>query len=599
MVVEGNTLAARGGDSWQRQLPKIALWLIGVMCAAPFLVNRHYLPIPTFFNELAAAVLGLAAATLLLRQSDWQAWNFPVIGLLPFGLVILLMLQVASGVVSFPQQNLLAALYLLWACCLIMLGAVLRRELGIERVVAVMSGFILTAAVLNALIVLQQIFQISTPVADWLMPATSSNYYGNLGQRNHLADLMAMGLASLLYLRAMRKLNLASTLILVFLLLFVMSLIGSRSTWLYLGAMAVMMLWARSKGADRSVIVTAWSLLPAFAVMQLVVSLPWVANYGTVVTSTERLFHEVSGISLRLQMWQQAWSMFLHSPWMGIGFGRFSWATFEMAATWPGLVDPEPLENAHNLLMILLAEMGIPAALLLVVLLGAWAWRVAQCGYSRERWWLMAMVAILGIHSMLEYPLWYLYFLGIAAVLAGLGETTFLQPKIRFGRGLLLVALVLGWVSLVNMMQSYLHLEAWFALANKGGAEQKAVQQAKPVMAEMSRESLLSPYVILAVAVGLTPDRTHLQEQLQVCDVAQRFSPVRQVVFKYALLLAMAGKHAQAGQQLRMAMAAYPGEVPGFNQELRKLVLQDSAALQPLLEMSETQIRGSLRGADR
>jgi hypothetical protein len=118
------------------------------------------------------------------------------------------------------------------------------------------------------------------------------------------------------------------------------------------------------------------------------------------------------------------------------------------------------------------------------------------------------------------------------------------------------------------------------------------IQQAKPALVKMSRESLLSPYAILAVAVGIIPDRSHLQEQLLVCEVGQRFAPVRQVVFKYALLLAWAGKQALAERQLRMAMAAYPGEVARFNAELREMVSKEGVVLQPLLDFSEKQLGG-------
>src|SRR5690606_32076970 len=78
-------------------------------------------------------------------------------------------------------------------------------------------------------------------------------------------------------------------------------------------------------------------------------------------------------------------------------------------------------EHAHNIFIHLLAETGIAGALLLLA--GVWAWlRGFQWrNITPEGWWLLALLAIIGIHSLLEYPLWYAYFLGPVALLLGVG----------------------------------------------------------------------------------------------------------------------------------------------------------------------------------
>jgi hypothetical protein len=66
------------------------------------------------------------------------------------------------------------------------------------------------------------------------------------------------------------------------------------------------------------------------------------------------------------------------------------------------------LDNAHNLPLHLAVSFGLPLALLLVALVLAlvWRgkpWRAAQPG-ARLAW---AVVGVVGLHSLLEYPLWY------------------------------------------------------------------------------------------------------------------------------------------------------------------------------------------------
>lgn len=218
----------------RRQAPVMALGLVGAMFCVPFLVGWHYFPIPSFFNELVAVAIGLLACALLLRKRYWQEWKFPLIGLLPLGLVLILILQIVAGLPVFPQQNMLAALYLLWACCLIMLGAVPRREFALEKIIGVLCRFLLLAAVLSSLIGLQQLFHWHSFFDSWLTTSVSGKLVANLGQPNHLADLLALGLVSLLYLRARGGAGVVATFIFALLLLFVMGLTGSRSTWLYL-----------------------------------------------------------------------------------------------------------------------------------------------------------------------------------------------------------------------------------------------------------------------------------------------------------------------------------------------------------------------------
>lgn len=50
---------------------KFGLWLIGLMWLLPLLSPRHQLPIPSFYSELTAFVLGLLALGVL-----WQKEKF-------------------------------------------------------------------------------------------------------------------------------------------------------------------------------------------------------------------------------------------------------------------------------------------------------------------------------------------------------------------------------------------------------------------------------------------------------------------------------------------------------------------------------------------
>ena len=68
----------------------------------------------------------------------------------------------------------------------------------------------------------------------------------------------------------------------------------------------------------------------------------------------------------------------------------------------------EMLDNAHNLPLHFAVELGIPFALAFCVLV-VWAiWRGkpwAERRWDRQMAW--GILFVIGIHAMVEYPLWY------------------------------------------------------------------------------------------------------------------------------------------------------------------------------------------------
>jgi hypothetical protein len=68
----------------------------------------------------------------------------------------------------------------------------------------------------------------------------------------------------------------------------------------------------------------------------------------------------------------------------------------------------DKLDNAHNLPLHLAVELGLPLALLGVLALLLMIWRArpwAETQAWRQAAW--GVLAVIGLHSLLEYPLWY------------------------------------------------------------------------------------------------------------------------------------------------------------------------------------------------
>jgi len=114
--------------------------------------------------------------------------------------------------------------------------------------------------------------------------------------------------------------------------------------------------------------------------------------------------------------------MITHNPFAGVGFGALAWNHFSLAANFPSGLQEEITDNAHNIILQLLAEFGLPGG---VFVIGAalfwWISRFREKASVRG-WWVLGMVAVISLHSLVEYPLWYAYFLGPFALLVGAGD---------------------------------------------------------------------------------------------------------------------------------------------------------------------------------
>ncbi|MDB5894692.1 MAG: polymerase, partial [Rhodoferax sp.] len=93
-------------------------------------------------------------------------------------------------------------------------------------------------------------------------------------------------------------------------------------------------------------------------------------------------------------------------PWFGWGWGELDYAHF--VTPYPGPRFCDILDNAHNLPLHLAVELGVPVAvgvcgLLVVLVVRARPWREADP--TRQLAW--TVLALIGLHSLLEYPLWY------------------------------------------------------------------------------------------------------------------------------------------------------------------------------------------------
>ena len=556
-------------------MTKVSLGLLALMVSGPFLLAFHTEPIPGFWNEWWAGALGLGAAVTGLFAARDRLRLSPLL-IIPALLLATLLLQFVLGRLVFPQIGLLYAVYLLWAGMLMVLGRHLVGTIGLARLADVLAAAIALGAMLGAMVALAQWLGLAAGVP-WIFSNSGGSVYGNLGQTNHHAHYSWLGIASLFYLRSRGWLSRPLLWLPIVLIGFGSVLSGSRSVFLYPLVILAAVAWARHRepgGAAAKLLVDASLLLPLLVVLSFVgawasphISEFWAwlgitTDSGSSVTSGGRLYAEVSGPSPRMILARTGWMVFAEHPWLGQGVGNYIWASFVAASGHSG---GEPLvvaEHAHNFIFQLLAEFGAPASLAVILLLAFWARNFFRQQWASEDVWCASILGIGAVHSLLEYPLWYSYFLGPAALL--LGATDNGKSVTLAGRrvtGYLVLAGAIGAVILANLRSDYSKIEAatYHPLAAHSDREQ-AWRISMNRLLTLHRESLLSPWVLMAFTNLSEPGRDLAHERAELCERGIRFAPARSLVTRCAMQLAIAGRAADAQKLVQDVLRAFPAE---------------------------------------
>ena len=571
------------------KLAHISLTLVGLMWVFPFLYYRHENPLTTFDQEWWSAMLGVLALTLLAARDYWQQAEVPRIAQLPLALIVIVLLQLSLSKVAYFDQALLYVLYLLFAALLMLLGARLRACFGLERLAVVLAFALLTGAELSALIGVLQHYQWHTPLDKVIVLQVSSAVYGNLAQPNHFANYIALGLISLGLLFQQHKFKSSYVILLAVPLLFAMTLSGSRSSWLYLLLMGCLAWWsARRDAAMRPLLRYSLLLVVGFGLMHLLVQLSFMAGADSGTNTVQRLLAyngggDTSG-SIRLYLWREAWLMFMQSPWLGVGFGQFSWHHFQLlpllrADNISGLYN-----NAHNLVFQLAAEAGVAGLLALFVSLGVWIYGLRRVSPGAAHWWGYAVLGVLAIHSLLEYPLWYSYFIAVAALLFGaFDETRYRLSQRNFWRISLAAVLLFGLFTLIQLRSGYQQLKDTMAIRPSSDNAYQRIREG--LLAIQHGGSLLSPYAETLFLAYADVNADHIKQKIALGSNVIRFTPTAQAVYRQAYFLAQDGQLDQAKRLLEQAIWSYPDNSDA-HQLLLNLVEKDPAHFSALLEFA-------------
>ena len=280
----------------------------------------------------------------------------------------------------------------------------------------------LGAALISAAIGLLQYFGGAWALAPWVNGSEVGEAFANLRQRNQFATLTNIGLVALLWwgehwrtdVRVPAAARSAATYlpvagVLAAVLLALGNAASSSRTGLLQLPLLLLMNWFWGRSVvDRRPAVRSTLLLAAVTAYALAAyALPVLGGLDSQSSGILGRLHEgAAHCTSRVTLWSNVLHLIAQKPWFGWGWGELDYAHF--ITLYPGERFCDILDNAHNLPLHLAVELGVPFSLL-VCALGVWLvwharpWRETDA--TRQMAW--AVLALILLHSMLEYPLWY------------------------------------------------------------------------------------------------------------------------------------------------------------------------------------------------
>ena len=409
--------------------------------------STSVLPLLLSWMMAACALLLVADLPMLKAQTQTQAYQQHEVHWVTRVLGHAVVLGVGVSLLTVPQVIDVGATAGLVAALVSMVTmAWVGRRVAWQgnRLIPWLVGAWIVAAVISSVLGVLQYLDMASALSPWVnQPAFKGDAFANLRQRNQFASLTSIGLVALLAAsyallqlegktqtwRFIRQRYMVAT---AFVLLNVLAIGAACSMsrtavlqWVAVSVLALLWAWRQRVARVQNVHIlqTQQGTHNSFAWWTLVLSAPLLLLLWSFVMPLlsqhitgqqgANLVLRVAGSSgdygvcgSRSVLWTNVWQLIVQKPLFGWGWGETDIAHF--LTLYKGQRFCDFLDNAHNLPLHLVLELGVPLAVFVLLCVVRWVW-VRKPWQEHAIWRVMAwgVLLVVGLHSLLEYPLWY------------------------------------------------------------------------------------------------------------------------------------------------------------------------------------------------
>lgn len=561
-------------------------------------------PISAAFSDgLALLIGGLLGGVLILRSDASRFALSPVLALLLlFGLA--LGLSVAVNSYTVPAVWRWYLIFLGFSALLLFGMAEALEQLGIDRFVALLQRCLWYGITFYAIASLLRYYGVLQLMLT-SMQASGERMGGMWMQANLNSMTLWLGLLSAVFCCSWQQ-NRWQLLGSVFLFGWGIACSASRVSWLFA---AGLMLWVavvslppfrtQETLAKRKLLAaTVLAVVPLLFVTPYV-NTPlskWLTEEGLVNRDAAASLVERSELrdTYRISEWQKLASavpdMSVKELLVGVGPGRYTYFSTKNDDKIPvDALDHGMWGNAHSIFIMVFVEAGLVGLAALLVILGSIGWQILKRPVDNNRLFLAGALGLLFIHSNVEFPLWYAWFLMLfGLLLLPLYKNRKVDNDSRKTKPFVgAVSVLITLISLVSVGTSYA------SFARIGLKENHDIDDYMEVV-QLSQHGLFGPYASLWRYREFAPVTVDLESQLSEVERIVNWQPRDLVMLRQYSLYLMADRLEDACNVATQTARRYPGAAPFMIDHVREKRLAPASDLPKLQACIEDGL--SIRG---
>lgn len=421
-----------------------------------FLNPVHSLPWAGSFSEISVFI----ATLLLLPLFFTKQLKLPIITLPFFTIAILPLIQYAFGQIFFFSNAGLSAIYLFCFWLALIIGYNFSQNEGKAdlnfNLTQFLAWFLLACGIISSLFALLQWLNLSYNIPI-IMGFSGSRPYANVAQPNHLGTLLNLAIFSGWYLYEKEKIRSPLFLMSILFLVFAIALTQSRTGYLiFLLGIICLFIFKRKLNLK---VCYANLFVSTIYFITIVVFLPkitlFLSRYFDIQQATSVIERATTGFE-RFKIWNQMIHAIINHPWFGYGWNQTTSAQFSVIDTYHGR---EWATSSHNFFLDILVWCGLPIGILIIVFI-IWLYvGFLKNIVSIEKLFAFLIISALGFHSLLEYPLYYSYFLIPLGLFFGLAISKSNIKSFQISGKYLIIVWLGGALILVGVCRDYFKVE--------------------------------------------------------------------------------------------------------------------------------------------
>ncbi|NNH38071.1 PglL family O-oligosaccharyltransferase [Acinetobacter terrae] len=397
------------------------LLLAGVFIALAWLLPIHYRPWVTYTGELFAFLSLFALAAIYLKDKI----KLPVLSLPLLLLATIPLIQYFGGELFFFDKALTSTLFVFGFWLSIVIGYNLSVEkIDREDVFTGLSYVFLMAGTATSIIAICQWTNLDAYLPGMVNIQGNRRPFANFAQPNNMATFLLMSLMACLYLYEKKKIQTKWLVTCALPLLIGIALSQSRTSWVACLCILVYLLYQQYRGFIRlkwSWTISWFILFVGFVFMAPILSqiLAQLTD-ANIVQSRDVVQRATRGDMSRLAIWNQMLHAIMDRPWFGYGWNQTSVAYTLVSDHFQG---PVWVRSAHNFILDFILWNGLIIGIPFLAYFGYWGYQLNKHVNSVESVSGILMIGAVLIHSMLEFPQYYAYFLLPVGFIIGLVQS--------------------------------------------------------------------------------------------------------------------------------------------------------------------------------